>query len=330
MRELSQPWVLFCCLPGSILLLSFVVICLHTGTPWPWVYVVHEDGQRTLLETIFYFEHATRELPLDILLGAAIGGSVLFSFPPQHPREAEFENRHVLLLRGFAALTVLVMVVIVGGAALTGGEHSVLDNLAQKPTRPGASLVWGAHWRYHLLERLATMLLALGAAGVLRMRTIIGTRSGARGGLALFGTTLVVFALLTLFFRPTAEPFREVTFLGHQARELFTHTLVTLPLALGTSLWLARQVGGKATVSGSGKSYWPIAAGAAGGLLGLYLAVGVVLTGAHTQGQTENLVLLIFPHFFEHTFTYLVVSLVGGFFYLWSTRAIQSFVKVSG
>ena len=47
---------------------------------------MHEDGRRTLIETILYFEHATRELPLDVILGIAIGGSVLFAFAPDNRR----------------------------------------------------------------------------------------------------------------------------------------------------------------------------------------------------------------------------------------------------
>ena len=65
-----------------MLLGAFVVICFHTGTIWPWTRVVHEDGRHTLIGTILYFEHATRELPLDVILGIAIGGCVFFAFPP--------------------------------------------------------------------------------------------------------------------------------------------------------------------------------------------------------------------------------------------------------
>ena len=41
--------------------------------------MVHEDGRRTLIETILYFEHATRELPLDVILG--VPSAVVCSLP---------------------------------------------------------------------------------------------------------------------------------------------------------------------------------------------------------------------------------------------------------
>ena len=36
---------------------------------------------------------------------------------------------------------------------------------------------------------------------------------------------------------------------------------------------------------------------------------------AASQGQTENVILLLGPHVFEHTFTYLVVPLIAALVY---------------
>ena len=69
-------------LPAAVLLVAFVAVCLQAGTPWPWNSVVHEDGHHTLLETIFYFEHATRELLLDAVLAMAVAGAMRSFFPP--------------------------------------------------------------------------------------------------------------------------------------------------------------------------------------------------------------------------------------------------------
>jgi hypothetical protein len=60
---------------------------------------------------------------------------------------------------------------------------------------------------------------------------------------------------------------------------------------------------------------WPLACGAGGLLLAVYLLVGALGTSAVSQGQTKSLSLLIFPHFFEHVFSYLVVPLVAGLVY---------------
>ena len=80
---MQQPWErwIFVGFPAGVLLLSFVVVCVALGTIWPWTEVVHEDGSRSLLGTIFYFEHALRELPLDLLLAAAVASSAAHFHP---------------------------------------------------------------------------------------------------------------------------------------------------------------------------------------------------------------------------------------------------------
>lgn len=100
---------------------------------------------------------------------------------------------------------------------------------------------------------------------------------------------------------------------GHQAREVFTHSLVTLPAAWGVCLLLSRP----AVVTSSERRFrthaWPITASAAviGVLLGIYLCLGALMTEATSYGQTKDVAMLIFPHFFEHSFTYVLVPSVA-------------------
>src|SRR5947208_12384253 len=63
--------------PLLTLAAAFITICVRFHTAWPWNVVVHEDGRRTLFETIFYFQHALGELPLEALLAAAVAGALL-------------------------------------------------------------------------------------------------------------------------------------------------------------------------------------------------------------------------------------------------------------
>jgi hypothetical protein len=317
--------ILFGYLPIGTLVVSYAVICSHTGTAWPWTEVVHEDGRRTLLQTVFFFEHATRELPLDFLLGAAVAGAMLVFYFPGRMRDEETQKRCSCLRQRFLALSFLVIILIVNGAAIMGGGREVVDNLSQLHTRPGAPLVWGSHWRYHLLERLATILLAFSVVGMHRLVTGVAPATSVRAGLLFLGITLAAFVGLTGLFGLTLEPFREATYLGHQARELFTHTLVTLPLALGVCFWLARTIAADGMAAWPGRRRWPIyVSGACGVFLGVYLALGTLLTKAHALGQSKSLVTLIFPHFFEHSFTYLVVPLIAGLCYLWLARPAVS------
>lgn len=312
-------------LAGSVLLVAYLVVCVRTGSFWPWSLVVHEDGQRTLTGTILYFEHATRELPLDILLGMAIGGGVLFAYPPD--RGAQGAPRWRVLALALATASVVAAILV--GAALRGGLPVVLDNLLQMHTRPGMPLAWGAHWRYHLGSRLALILVSIGFAGLLRCLTDRGHAQGARSGLVVAGAAVGVYLVLTLVFAKSWSSvllvFQHPIPLGHQARELLTHALVTLPIGWAGGLLMVRHAvinasGGHLETPSRRSSVTAavaaaLTAGAVGALLGSYICVAALMADAAAHGQTNDLAMLVFPHFFEHSFTYLVVFLVAALLY---------------
>jgi hypothetical protein len=299
------------------------MICLRKGSLWPWNLVVHEDGQRTLLLTILYFEHAAREMPLDILLGVAIGGSVFFAFPRIDHAGAPRRARNGSVL---AWTTGLVIVVILAGTAIGGGIPLVLDNVLQNHTRPGAALAWGSHWRYHLLERIALMLIAIGFAGLLRLLGNVAHEERGRAGLVAAWCSVGVYLAFTVLFSSGAlvfEPFFNAQYLGHQARELLTHALVTFPIGWGVCMLRVRD---------SARSGWPanplsrhapasativvaMSAGTLGILAGGYVCIAALMADAVSHGQTPDLAMLIFPHFFEHSFTYVLVPLVAAVTY---------------
>lgn len=301
-------WVL----PGVVLIAAYTAIAIHAGDAWPWREIVHESGDRTLIATVLYYQHAARELPLDLVLALAVAGSALFALPSGNTAvSAPHRSLRRVWLGGAA---VLVVAAIVAGTLAVGGVSSLGDNLLQMHTRPGEPLAWGAHWRYHLLSRAALLLVSLGfAAGLVRLVGGSAAR-GAVSGLALYGAALATFAGLSLVFAPDLDPFRDPVFLGHQIREVFTHALVTLPAAWALCLALAGP--NAAPLRDAGVSLlWPAVAGGAGLFLGAFLLVAALGASAATQGQTDSLVLLLAPHFFEHSFSYLVVPLVAGFVY---------------
>ena len=49
----------------------------------------------------------------------------------------------------------------------------------------------------------------------------------------------------------------------------------------------------------------------AGVLIGAYLLAGGLITSAASQGQSASLTMLLCPHFFEHSFTFVVTPLVA-------------------
>jgi len=298
----SFPGLLFLGLPVIVLLISYAAIAIHTGNLWPWFEVVHENGSRTLLGTVLYFEHAARELPLDVVLGIAIGGSARWALP-----RSSVAGRHQQVWLPTAI--VLVIGVIIAGTLITVGPSALWDNLLQMHTRPGNPLSFGSHWRYHLLSRLMFMLASLAVAGLVVVALRGKDGAGYKAGQRVFVGAMVIYIVLSIVFHLDANPFTDPVFLGHQAREVFTHVLVTLPLAW----WFCLALGGKAEKTGNGTVtlYWPLAAGITSIIIAVYLLSGALLTSATTHGQTESLVLLICPHIFEHSFSYLLVPLIA-------------------
>jgi len=96
-----------------------------------------------------------------------------------------------------------------------------------------------------------------------------------------------------------------------------------LPLASAITLTLAHRF---AATSGTWKPpLWPFLVSATIALaLGLYLVVGALLTGAVSLRQTAGVTAAIFPHFFEHAFSYLTVSLIAGWAYFGPNRVLKN------
>lgn len=303
-------WLLFGA-PAGLLLLSYGGICLHVRSLWPWNHVVHEDGRRTLIATILYFDHAARELPLDLLLAAAIAGGALYGASPASPLDGPAGEQERRWRRRAASASAATIAIILAGTLATGGVASLLENLAEMPTREGEPLVWGAHWRYHLLERLALMLVSFAGTAIAASWVRSPIDGERRAGLRLFGAALAMFALATILFVPTIEPFVDPRFLGHQARELLTHITVTAPLAAGVAL--AMSMHGQessrspraAVAAIAGLPLWAAVSGVA---MAAYVGVGAIVLDARATAQTVGFVPLVLSHYFEHSFTYLVVS----------------------
>lgn len=294
--------------PAAVLAAAYLGICVMTRTIWPWSEVVHEDGVRTLAGTVFYVEHAVRELPLDAVLALAAAGAVrLFFVPLRPPARAAWRTR----LAWIAAAT---MATVLGATALADGPRVLLDNLSQSHTRAGAPLVWGAHWRYHLIERLAQILVAPAIVCLVWLRRgRIST--GAPLSSRLFLSALGIFGLLTAAFGWTADPFRDPTYLGHQLRELFTHALVTLPLSIGVCLALSRTPA--AGAPSTDRPVWPYAAsGLAAFACGAFLLAASVVSDAQSHGLASGLAALLLPHFGEHALGYVMTPALAGAIYL--------------
>jgi hypothetical protein len=287
-----------------VLAAAYGAMSWEHGTALLWNIPVHEDGHRTLAQTLFYFEHATRELPIDLLLGMIIGAGAAEALPA--PRAATRRFQPVL-----AGLLLAFILLITVPTALQLGLEGLRLNLLQYPTREGAPLMWGAHWRYHLLERGSWILLALGFWGI--VRAFRPESSRARGKAATW-IAIGAFIALTVLFTPSLHalslPFTDTRYLGHQIREIFTHGLVTMPLCIGVLLLVPREEGDFSTRPGSGLVASIVLIGVALALIA-YVFLAAMGADAASAGQSSSMITLLAPHFFEHGLTYLVTPVTA-------------------
>jgi hypothetical protein len=107
-------------------------------------------------------------------------------------------------------------------------------------------------------------------------------------------------------------------YIGHQAREIFTHLLVTIPAAWGLCLLLARRTEDSNIPERSAPHWWTlfaVATGVVGALLGAAVCLASLMVDSASHGQSADLAILLFPHFFEHGFGYLVVPVMAALVY---------------
>ena len=306
---------LFFGLPLGILLISYIAACVEAGTAWPWGALLHESGDKTLLQTLLYYDHAARELPVDLVLAvAAAAGLWAHGFGPRPVSPAV---RWALFAGWVGSLVVIVL-----GTIGKVGFEGLGENLAQLHTRPGAPLKWGAHFRYHFLSRLGIVVIAWWVPGVLQWLT--GEKLGNKRPKA-FGSALGLFAAFTILYVPSLEPFVHPHFLGHQAREALTHALVTFPLCVGIALLLADRdpVSTRPGPKGRPPAAY-IGAAALAAVLVAWTGLGAVLTGASEERQTDSVVGILFVHFFEHGLGYVFAPCFAGWLFSFGrTRAAE-------
>ncbi len=291
--------------PAGALIASYLWLALDHGTPWLLGTAVHEGGRYTLAQTILYWRHFLRELPVVALYAAtSVAAATVYG-----PRCTSAPSRVVRLLALGAA------VVLVTGAwaaaAREWGADVAWREVLQSFLRDDDAPVAGIHWGYHLLSSLAYVAAAVVLA-VLLQRLLDGRRRAPRrvARMVWLGGVGVAVAVLTnLCGGLTAATFLDPRYLGHQAREATTHLVVTLPLAFAVLLAVGRWA---PTRSPSHPASADLIIALGGGTLLLaYLGIGAIVAGAARAARPgARLSALVAAHDYEHVLDYVLVALL--------------------
>ncbi len=310
-----SPALLFIMWPLAILALAYVWLAVDHGTLWLWGVTVHESGRYTLRETVFYFGHFLREIPVDVGMALFILAGFIKARGSVQDKSVERASA-AWSSRILLAAAVGLMVVAVSIAAGRNGWAKVALDLLQFRTRDNLS-EYGSHWQFHWLSTLWFGVAAM--VGAPAIAWLCGQSYGTeRQSQKLWMMAWGYFAALTAIFGVTGRIFTDARYVGHQAREIMTHGLITYPLAYGVLYFFATRLFstrdrllGRAAINFRPTDYIQAALVF---LIPVYLGVVTLMGEGLEAGQPERgLAAMIGAHAFEHALDYLlVVFLVAG------------------
>lgn len=266
-----------------------------------WKSIIHEQGTRNLWQTILFYEHVLRELPLDTIYAFAIVGFARwYGIRPSGP--SLLGGRFSLRV----AAGVVACLVVTWALASTYfylGAGAVRDNLFQWKI-DHTTFGFGLHWHFHWLGMIAVFFATGGVVKI--VQSLLGC-SPSRDRAWLF-VWLAVFICMSIIFGFSSKTFNDPRFLGHQAREVVTFIPLGVLPALACLVILERN-------GSSSESKSPLAVP----LLthwGLFvLAMGVLLIPLwgvtvidYAQRQDLGLFYLFTSHNFEHLPDYLYIA----------------------
>ena len=295
----QEPWILVLRLvPLLLLILSYAWLSIAHGTPWLWNVPVHESGHYTLAETVLFVRHHLREIPVDVAMALSIAAAIRVVSPSALWRPARWP---------IWCAVALVATAFAASAAQEGAGEAVRDVL-QYRTRDD-DVAYGSHWRFHFLSTIwfavAAMVLAAVSSGTVRALRAKGA------GRTLNGALWAYVILLTVVFGFTTEPFTSNRYIGHQAREILTHGLITLPLVFA----LTWRLDGVRAGTDAERSAVPVALTAWLLVVGIpiFLAVAFAGNGGGLEDSAQlsaGLAGVVAGHVFEHALDYLLVLLL--------------------
>ena len=202
--------------PWATLITSLIIVVHDLGITALWTSVAHESEPRSLLAVALFPGHMLREVPHILLF--AIVWSASWSPPADLSQAAR-------RLREIVCRAVPFVAAIFVWATLEAGRSSAWIDLSQARLTPDFVLS-GVHFRAHIISDVAIAAVLCAAGSTLRR---IGMAS-ARGfsSMVVTGAVLLAFGMGVFGVSDISSP----RFIGHSAREVFTYTLIIIPVLI--------------------------------------------------------------------------------------------------
>jgi hypothetical protein len=243
-----------------------------------------------------FVRHFLREVPVDIAMALSLAAAIRLAAPQPVPQPR-------LPYIGIAVAMVSAASVL---SAAEEGWLEALRDLLQYRTRDDDTR-YGSHWRFHLLSTIWFCATAPVLASLTRNR--FGMPVAAGPAFRFLAMAWGWVAALTVIFGVGAEPFTSDRYIGHQAREILTHGLLTLPCVFAIGVLAAGPLRSRAEVAGPG---WQVATGVL--VLGIPVFLVTAFGGSALEGSAQlnsGMSGLVAAHVFEHLLDYLFVLVVA-------------------
>lgn len=317
--RLPRPLIVAGLFPGLVLLASYVGLAIDFGRINLWSVVVHEDGRTTFAETVWYFRHFVREMPIVAMMASALALAFLRSRPTLSSQVGRRTlGRARFVLWGAACLLVCLGLAIAIGQQ---GLERTLEDLFQRRIRDGAG-GRGSHWNYHLLHMAVFLPLSLVLCGLTDDSEDEVRPSDRRTANRWIGAWVVALVTVTLCSGALLQAFVDPRYLAHQAREIATHAALSVPIGLFALLLCESRLTGN-------HRCWRIPPDretiiSAGGVVLICAFVAFQLSGVKVLAlsqRPDRYSSLVLAHHLEHTLDYLLVALLAPAIYLTLVRS---------
>jgi hypothetical protein len=297
-------WVAVCLgLVIAVLSGACAWLALDHGALGLWNIVVHDSGRDALRQTNLYFLHFLREIPTVLAMALFLASTYGTPAGRRPDRVAAITPKlwvPALLAGGVLVVAAVVLV------SLALGPRETAFTLSRLYTRDDVSAL-GSHWQFHWLSTL-WFALATPLAAWLGYRFLGGPVPNGSSRSTSRRIAWLYFVGLTVMFSFGFEPFFDPRFIGHQARDILTHAVTTLPLGLGLIALVHRVLGVTPGAAPPDRLGVRIAAVLA---IPAYLGAATLLGDALSTGQTERgLAAMVAAHVVEHVLDFVLAGLL--------------------
>ncbi len=229
-------------LPAAYFVIAYIYLAWWHNQVFLWNTLVHENGRLTLAGTIFYFDHFLGAAPMIIVFALCATGGLALAGAPLPPADPSRAANVAAVLLGAAGSLVLIAF---AASVLTAGWERTLDYALQKIERDGV-LSKGGNWNQFQLSNIP---IALGAIGVGSSLVILagGFQSKRNASLSRRGKMCIALAAalatgLTAVTFPGWQAFLNPRWMAHSIREMATHPLTSVPIALASMLLVEHRI----------------------------------------------------------------------------------------